>query len=335
MKGCRQCFTEGKECSYDVWDRCVACSEGGYMCWPPINLDELMVKTRELRTLQSDADHLRTILTGKAIKLKSTQEVFLQRRDSLGPASNEADRLLVSQLQQQGRSQRKDIEDDRRKYETMRKSIQEKLEEKEDIAHKLADLVLDRFAQDCERCGELQQVCNFPENSHLCTTCTTDVVRCTGDADWDDLDLMWNAADPLDQQVDDFLLKNLPDPAIFQKLKDNEASTGATLKQYFDRSGLSAQEREESSRLGNQRQQIRDSLEQIRAASFCDNVTYQELLSLRVVLTIAGNAAMRWWSDYDVELEERTGYPTQRRLPSVGDMTDKQYSDAVAWVRAH
>ena len=279
-----------------------------------------MAKTRELRTLQSDADHLRTNLHNKVMRSKSTQEVFLQRRDALSQASSDADRLFVSQLQNRGRSQTKDVEDARRRYEVMRKSIQEKFEEKEDIAYKLVDLVLDRFAQDCERCVRLQQVCNVPANSHVCTTCRTDVVRCTGDADWDGFDLMWNAADPLDQQVDEFLLNNLSDLATFQKLKNDEASAWALLQPYSDRSGLSAQERQELSRLSEERQQMRKSLELIRANSFYDDIAYQELLSLREVLTICGNAASRWWSDYDDELNKWTGYPTQRSLPSVEDI---------------
>jgi hypothetical protein len=221
------------------------------------------------------------------------------------------------------------------KYETTRKSIQKKLEVKEDIAQKLADLILDRFAQDCKRCEELLQVCNFPENSHMCSSCTAGVLRCPGDADWDDLDLMWHATDPIHQQVDEFLLNNLLEPTTFQRLRSDEANTWALLQPYSDRSDLSVQEQEESSRLSQERQQIRKSVERIRADSFCDDITYQELLSSREVLTICGNAASRWWSDYEVEQNERTGHPMQRGLPDVEDMTDTQYRDAVAWVQTH
>ena len=335
MKECDRCSTQGEECSYDVWDCCVACSQHGYTCWPPINLDVLKDKARELRNLRSDAEHLRMTLHNTMEQLKSTHELFMRRRNQLSPTSSEADRLSLSRLQNQGTSLTKDYEDGRIEHQTMREAMQAKLEEKEDTAHGLADLVLDRFTQDCARCVELQQACSFLEDSHICTACTTDVVRCTGDADWNDLDLMWNVADPLDEQVDAFLLNNLPDPGIFQKLKSDEASAWTLQQRYSDREGLSAQERQESSHLSKKRQQIRLSLEQIRLDSFCDDVAYQELLSLREVLTICGKAAMRWWDEYHVELEELTGYPAQRKLPSVDDMTDTQYREAVAWVRTH
>ncbi|KIW87202.1 uncharacterized protein Z519_12104 [Cladophialophora bantiana CBS 173.52] len=334
MKACEQCVAQEKEYFYDAWDRCVACTESGHTCWPPINLDELMDKIRELRTLRSDAEHLRIVLNDKVIKLKSTQEVFVQHKYALNQASSDADRLFLSQLQKQGRSQSKDVEDDKKKYEIMGELIQKKLREKEDMAHALADLELDRFAQDCEHCTRLQQVCNFPTNLRICTTCRTAVVRCTGGLDWDSFYLMWNAVDPLDQQIDEYLLNNLSDPATFQELKSDEARAWMLLQPYFGRSGLSTQEQQESSHLSKERQQIRKSLEQIRTSSFNDDTTYQELLSLREVLTICANTASRWWSEYDVELEEWTGYPTQRGLPDVEDMTEAQFRAAVAWVHA-
>ncbi|KAK5202727.1 hypothetical protein LTR47_011297 [Exophiala xenobiotica] len=140
---------------------------------------------------------------------------------------------------------------------------------------------------------------------------------------------------PLEQQVDEYLLNNLPDPAVFHKLKNEEAHTQERQQAYFERSGLSAQERHDLSRLCEEYQQIRQSLERIRTHYFGNDIAYQELLLLREVLTICENAAVRWWSDYDVELEEWTGYPTQRDLPSVEDMTETQFRDAVAWVQAH
>jgi len=36
-----------------------------------------------------------------------------------------------------------------------------------------------------------------------------------------------------------------------------------------------------------------------------------------------------------LSFEERTGYPTQRSLQGVEDMTETQYRDVVAWVQAH
>ncbi|OQU95658.1 hypothetical protein CLAIMM_01840 [Cladophialophora immunda] len=334
MKACEQCVAREKECSYDAWDQCVACTESGHTCWPPISLDGLVGKTRELR-LQSDAEHLRVVLNEKIIKSKSMQEVFVQRKHALNQASSDADRLFLSQLQKQGEPQSKDVGDDKEKYEIIGESIQKKLREKEDMAHALADLVLDRFAQDCERCVQLQQDCNFPTDSHICTTCRTAVVRCTGDLDWNGLDLMWNAGDPLDQQVDEYLQNNLSDPVMFRDLKSNEARSWMLLQPFLGRSGLSTQEHRESSRLSKERQQMRKSLEQIRNSSFNDDTTYQELLSLREVLTICANAASRWWSEYNVELEEWTGYPTQRGLPDVEDMTEAQFPAAVAWVHGH
>jgi hypothetical protein len=269
------------------------------------------------------------------IKLKGTQEVFVQRKHALNQSSSDADRLFLSQLQEQGQSQSKDVEDDKKRYENMSESIQEMISEKEDMAHALADLVLDRFAEDCERCVQLQQDCNFPTDSHIYTNCRTAVVRCTGDLDWNGLDLMWNAGDPLDQQVDEYLLNNLSDPAMFRDLKSDEARSWMLIQPFLGRSGLSTQEHHESSRLSKERQQMRKSLEQIRANNFDDDTAYQELLSLREVLIICANAASRWWSEYDVELEEWTGYPTQRSLPGVEDMTEAQFRAAVAWVHAH
>ncbi|KAK5263500.1 hypothetical protein LTR96_011084 [Exophiala xenobiotica] len=279
-----------------------------------------MAKTKELRTLQSDAARLRTTLDGKMEELKNLQKEFLQRRDALGPASSEADRRFFSDLQEQGRSQKKDVEDDHRKYKAIWETWQLTREHQDEMAHELAD-----------RCGaDLPGIVNIARGCNK-----TDVLRCTGDADWDGLDSMWHAADPLEQQVDEYLLNNLPDPAVFQKLKNEEAHTRERRHAYVERSGLSAQEQQDLSRLCEEYQQIRQSLERIRTDYFGNDIAYQKLLLLREVLTICENAAVRWWSDYDVELEEWTGYPIQRDLPSVEDMTETQFRDEVAWVQAH
>ena len=111
MKGCERCLMRGEECSYDVWDRCVACSQNSYAYWPPINLDVLTDKSRELRNLRSDGEHLRTTLHSTMEQSKSTRELLVQHRNQLSSTSSEADKLSLSQLQNQGRSQTKDYDD--------------------------------------------------------------------------------------------------------------------------------------------------------------------------------------------------------------------------------
>ncbi|KAK5215321.1 hypothetical protein LTR72_011615 [Exophiala xenobiotica] len=264
-----------------------------------------MAKTKELRTLQSDAARLRTTLDGKMEELKNLQKEFLQRRDALGPASSEADRRFFSDLQEQGRSQKKDVEDDHRKYKAIWETWQLTREHQDEMAHELAD-----------RCGA-----DLPGIVNIARGCNKSAIS--------------QKIRTYAPHVDEYLLNNLPDPAVFQKLKNEEAHTRERRHAYVERSGLSAQEQQDLSRLCEEYQQIRQSLERIRTDYFGNDIAYQKLLLLREVLTICENAAVRWWSDYDVELEEWTGYPIQRDLPSVEDMTETQFRDEVAWVQAH
>jgi hypothetical protein len=87
--------------------------------------------------------------------------------------------------------------------------------------------------------------------------------------------------------------------------------------------------------MSTERQVIRKSIERLRSTNFRDHPGFQELLLHREVLTRCEKALRRWWSEYDVHLEELTGYPVQRGLPSVDQMTEEQFRNAVAWVHAH
>lgn len=188
-------------------------------------------------------------------------------------------------------------------------AVSEKRKQKETLAHELADLIMDRFAQDCDRCTDRQQACTFPEDSHFCIACTDAVVRCSGDADWQDNDLLWHAADPIRKQVDDFLLEHLADASEFKRLKTEEQRLLALEEFYFGRSGLTTEEQQKHSQLLTQHLEVRESLERIRSNNLWDMPEYQQLWSLREVLSICEIASMRWWSDYDTELNELTGYP--------------------------
>jgi hypothetical protein len=65
-----------------------------------------------------------------------------------------------------------------------------------------------------------------------------------------------------------------------------------------------------------------------------NDVASQELLSLRESAHYCGHAASRWWTEYDVELTEWTGYPIQRNQSDVREMTEAEVLTAVIWVRA-
>jgi len=335
MRSCERCDRQGQECSYEVWDQCVSCKSDGVACWPPIDLRTLIAVTTELRNLQRDADSLRATLTTRHAELQSTYRELVQRKNGLSAASSQADKINFSQLQEMARTMKMDFDQEKGRFERLHKAGQEKREQKEGLAHELADLIMDRFAQDCDRCTDLQQACTFPEKSHFCAACTNAVVRCSGDADWQDNDLLWHAADPVSQQVDDFLLENLADASEFKRLKTEEQRLWALEQPYFGRSGLTTEEQQEHSHLHARRLEVRESLEQVRSNKFWDVPDYQQLWSLREVLSICETISMRWWSDYDTELNELTGYPRQRNLPDADQMTEEQFRNAVAWVQAH
>ena len=44
---------------------------------------------------------------------------------------------------------------------------------------------------------------------------------------------------------------------------------------------------------------------------------------------------MRWWGEYDDELDEMAGYPNRRNLPDPDQMTEGQFRDSVLWARTH
>lgn len=335
MRSCERCDCHGQECSYEVWDQCISCRSDGHTCWQPIDLGALMSVTSELRNLQRDADSLRTILVIKDSDLHSMFKELLQRKNSLSATSSAADKIDFSQLQEKARSMKMDFDQDKSRFEQLRVAVSEQRKQKETLAHELADLIMDRFAQDCDRCTDRQQACTFPENSHFCIACTDAVVRCSGDADWQDNDLLWHAADPIRKQVDDFLLEHLADASEFKRLKTEEQRLLALEESYFGRSGLTTEEQQKHSQLHTQRLEIRESLERIRSNNLWDMPEYQQLWSLREVLSICEIASTRWWSDYDTELNEVTGYPLQRNLPDADQMTEEQFRNAVAWVQDH
>ena len=183
MRSCKRCDCHGQECSYEVWDQCISCRSNGHTCWPPIDLGALISVTSELRNLQRDADSLRTILVIKDSDLHSMFKELLQRKNSLSATSSAADKIDFSQLQEKARSMKMDSDQDKSRFEQLNVAVSEKRKQKETLAHQLADLIMDEFAQDCDRCTDRQQACTFPENSHFCIACTDAVVRCSGDAD--------------------------------------------------------------------------------------------------------------------------------------------------------
>lgn len=210
-----------------------------------------MSVTSELRNLQRDADSLRTILVIKDSDLHSMFKELLQCKNSLSATSGAADKIDFSHLQEKARSMKMDLDQDKSRFEQLRVAVSEKRKQKETLAHELADLIMDRFAQHCDRCTDRQQACTFPENLHFCITCTDAVVRCSVDADWQDNDLLWHAADPIRKQVDDFLLEHLADASELLALEES----------YFGRSGLTSEEQQKHSQLHTQRLEVRESLE--------------------------------------------------------------------------
>ena len=135
--------------------------------------------------------------------------------------------------------------------------------------------------------------------------------------------------------MDDFLLEHLADASEFKRLKTEEQRLLALEESYFGKSGLTTEEQQKHSQLHTQRLEIRESLERIRSNNLWDMPEYQQSWSLREVLSICEIASTRWWSDYDTELNELTGYPRQRNLPDADQMTEEQFRNAVAWVQDH
>ena len=101
---------------------------------------------------------------------------LLQRKNSLSATSSAADKIDLSKLQEKARSMKMDFDQDKSRFEQLHVAVGEKRKQKETLAHELADLIMDRFAQDCDRCTDRQQACTFPENSHFCIACTDAVV---------------------------------------------------------------------------------------------------------------------------------------------------------------
>lgn len=87
---------------------------------------------------------------------------LLQRKNSLSATSSPADKIDFSQLQEKARSMKMDIDQDKSRFEQLHVALGEKRKQKETLAHELADLIMDRFAQDCDRCADRQQACTFP-----------------------------------------------------------------------------------------------------------------------------------------------------------------------------
>lgn len=337
MRSCEHCDRQGQECSYEVWDKCDPCDNNGEVCWPLIDVESLMLATREWRDLSRDLDSLRARLMTTNSELQSLAQKFAQHKDSLNNTSSDADKNVLIQLREKGKTLKTSFDLGKESHEQLRKALQERGEREEELKDELAESILERFEQECDRCVKLnlQQTCTFPENSHCCTTCTAATVRCSGDVNWRHNDLLWHAADPLRQQLDAFLLKQLADASEFKNLTGEEQRLWTLEQPCFNRSGLTTEERNESSRLHIRRLEVRRLRQQIRADSFWDSPEYQRLWSLYQVLSICEVRAMRRWSDYDVELNELTGYPQGRNLPSADEMSEDQFRTAVAWVKAH
>ena len=210
-----------------------------------------------------------------------------------------------------------------------------KRKQKKILAHELADLIMNRFVQDCNWCTDWQQVCTFPENLHFCIVYTDAVIWCSEDADWQDNNLLWHTADFIRKQMDDFLLEHLADTSEFKRLKIEEQRLLVLKESYFGRSGLITEEQQKHSQLCTLCLEVWELLESIRFNNLWDIPEYQQLWLLWEVLLICKKASMRWWSDYDVELKELTGYSWQRNLPDADQMTEKQFQNAVVWVQDH
>lgn len=337
MASCERCTQQGQGCSYEVWDKCVSCASDGRECWQPIDVNDLMIITKEWRNIQRDANSLQVTLSTICLELQSMCKELVQQRCMLSDTSPEVDMNGCSQLEERIRATKMSFNDGRREYEELQEAAKEKSRQKQHVEHELADSILKRFEQDCDRCIELdlQQPCTFPENSQCCTACTAAVVRCSGGVNWQQNDVLWHAADSYRHQLDEYLLEKLADASEFRRLSTEEQKLWVLERPYLDRSGLTIEEREVSSQLHTRRLEVRRSLEQIRANSFWDTPDYQRLWSLYEVMTICGTSATRRWNDYDVELNELTGYPQGRNLPAADEMTEEQFRTAVAWVKAH
>lgn len=296
-----------------------------------------MLVTGELRHLLRDVNSLRARLIAQESELQNIARKIVRCRDGLNDTSSEAEKISLIQLQEKARAIKTSFDQDKGRHEELQKTVQEKGKQEEHQKHELADLILKRFEQDCDRCVELglPQPCTFPENSHCCVACTDAAVRCSGDVDWQRNDLLWHAGDPIRQQLDEFLLEKLADASEFKGLMHEEQRLLTLEQPYLDMSRLTTEEREESSRLHTRRLEVRRSLEQTRANSFWDLPEYQQLWSLYEVLSICEIKATRRWSDYDEELNELTGYPRGRNLPAADEMTEEEFRTAVAWVKAH
>jgi len=205
------------------------------------------------------------------------------------------------------RADKASLDNDKRRYEEQLVLYQQRYNDQEDIlSQELANTVLDRCLQDCERCVRLEQSCQFVVDSRSCTACANVTTLCTGHLDYGDIALMEAATVSLTEEMGEISLDNVADSFGSRSyLTHFQTADGKTMSYRPD----SATSQPALVQAYEGFCDARQFLEKDRVRDLQHDARYLELWLIRRILETCYLDLVAWWMDHDFEVENLTRSP--------------------------
>ena len=187
----------------------------------------------------------------------------------------------------------------------------------------------------CGGCTSLGVSCIFLEESEQCVECQKRVRRCEGSVDHEELKQVDTEIEQVLGEMDEILERELPDGESFKALKESlitlKKDTAKCRKQARKFKGSVPYEI--FRRVDEVTYGARRAFAQIRDGSLPENSAYQKLKERYAALTERSGYMWQREGLYIDELDEITGYPRCRGLPSSEDLDDDAFKEALEWTR--